>query len=152
YRRFPPLAVVLLSLGFAPAPFPKPAKPGDTRDDLKKLQGVWTVVRRTVGGSPVKLLGETSIEIAGDRLKYVIDGKVRTEWRVRVDAAKKRKVLDRTKVGGARVGIVLRGIYRLEGETFPLCYRQAVAESQRPAGFDASQRGVWFAVAKRKKR
>ena len=145
------LAVAVLALGFAPAPFPKPPRPDGAKEELKKLEGTWLVVRRTRQGSPVPQRGVTTVVIAGDRLQFIVDGMVRTEWTITLDVTKTPRVFDRTKVGKPP-GVVLRGIYRLEGDTLTLCYRQEGTAAQRPTDFDASKPGAWLQVSTRKKR
>jgi uncharacterized protein (TIGR03067 family) len=140
-----------LSLHFAPAPFPKPARPGAGQDDLKALQGTWVSVRRTSGGREMKSAGATTVVIAGTNLKYLVGGMVRTEWVITLDTTKNPRILDRTKVGGAGQGVVLRGIYRLDGDTLTICYRQRVGEAERPTDFTGAGAGVWLHVMKRQK-
>ena len=142
-------AFLALALAFAPAPFPKPGKPAAGQDDLKALQGTWSTVRRTSGGREVKSAGEVTVVIAGSTLKYLVNGMVRTEWAITLDATKDPRVLDRTRIGGATKGVVLRGIYRLDGDTLTICYRQRVGEAERPTSFAGSGIGVWVHVMKR---
>jgi uncharacterized protein (TIGR03067 family) len=145
-RIFLPL-VAGLCLAFAPAPFPRPMKPGQS--DLKALQGEWDRDRVTIGGILYSEKGrETSILIAQDRMKYAVAGKPTNEWVFTLNKDTKPPELDRKGVKGAALGFTYRGIYRLEGDTFTLCSRDNV----RPMDFDTPGTGVYVEVFKRKKR
>jgi uncharacterized protein (TIGR03067 family) len=142
------LILAVFVVGFAPAPFPRRSKAEPEKDDLKKMQGLWHCVRRTLAGNPSSR-GDVTVEIAGSRFRYRVDGRVTTEWQVTLDASKKPKVLDRERVAAATRGsIVLRGIYRLEGDTLTVCYHQGRTEG-RPADFDGTGAGIWLMVLKR---
>src|SRR5207249_4888557 len=63
------LATAVLSLAFAPAPFPRPGKRGDTNEsDLKKLQGAWTRVQLGIGTQPGA--DNCAVTITGTRLQF----------------------------------------------------------------------------------
>src|ERR1700733_13562766 len=90
-RRVLPL-IAVLSLSFAPAPFPKPAKPESSKEDLKKMQGTWTRVSVTIQGQKVEERpGTIAIVITGTHLQFPdpLDG-----WTITVDAKKRPKVFD----------------------------------------------------------
>ncbi len=98
--------VVTLTLGFAPAPFPKPAKP-DRRTDLQKMQGVWVQVSQTRGGKPWPPPGEPTFRkqviVSGKRMRMTYqfrgDGIVISEWVVTLDPARHPKAMDMKAVG-----------------------------------------------------
>jgi uncharacterized protein (TIGR03067 family) len=140
------LATAILLLGFAPAPFPKPSrgKAGGAREELKKMQGTW-VVHQALGGTTFHQKDLTAV-IRGDRLKYLLHGKVRTEWVIILDTSRTPKVFDHKRVGG---NDILRGIYRVQGDTFIICYRQESAESRRPTAFDGSKPDIWVSTFQR---
>src|SRR5262249_45953063 len=104
--RFTPALCLLLAAAAAlaaPAPQPKPRKQ-DAASDLKKMQGMWTVVRRTLNGKDITETADRSVEIVEDRIRFLVGGEVRTEWAVTMDAKQSPKVLDRKRVairGGA---------------------------------------------------
>jgi uncharacterized protein (TIGR03067 family) len=144
------LLLAVVSLAFAPAPFPKQGDPN--KEDLKKMQGSWTTVRRTYGGKPMTGRGEMTVVISGDRVKYLVDGMVRTEWIITLDAKKQPKIFDRKKVSGAGAGQILRGVYRLEGDTLSTCYCQERGVSlERPTDLEGAKAGEWLHVMRRKK-
>jgi uncharacterized protein (TIGR03067 family) len=148
--RVPLVLVVGFVLGFAPAPFPRTRKAEPGMDDLKKMQGTWAVVRRTVGGSSLNSKGTMTALIAGDRIKFLVDGQVRTEWVLTLDARKTPKILDRTRVGGGN-RMTMRGVYLLKGDTLTICYCEGDDEAARPRHLQATGPGVWLTVFQRQK-
>jgi uncharacterized protein (TIGR03067 family) len=96
------LPLAFLSLSFAPAPFPKPTRPGDTTDDLKKIQGNWV---RTDGNLPFRVTNDQlHFTTVGDSWKFTLDQKANPK---RIDF-----VLLQTEK------LTYRGIYRIEGDTW----------------------------------
>jgi uncharacterized protein (TIGR03067 family) len=140
------LATAGLALAFAPVPFPKK---NSSKDDPKKIQGHWVRIRHTNG-----LISEdgpqgSTITITGQRLKHEQNGTELGDYSISMDP--KKKVFDFTGAAGINKGLVYRGLYRLEGDTITLCYRQSAAESDRPKTFDSAKEGVVISVYKRKK-
>jgi len=135
-RGYVALLLAALSLGFAPAPPPRP------HADLKKVQGTWVLVSRTFGGGSWPAEG-VRVVIAGARIRYYRAGEQRTEWPLTLDAAKSPKVFDQREVGGSSPGTLYRGIYRLEGDTLTLCH--ALSGASRPADFGGKdpQHRLW---------
>jgi uncharacterized protein (TIGR03067 family) len=143
------LTTICLSLAFAPAPFPKP---DPSKDDPKKIQGQWMRIRYTQGAYTEEGPTGSVITVTGQRLKYEQSNTQIGDYTFALDTKKKPKVLDFTCIAGVAKGLVYRGLYRLEGDTLTLCYRQSAAESDRPTAFDASKEGVVISVYKRQKR
>lgn len=141
----PRLLLVLLAiavLGFAPAPFPKPARPGKDSSDLSKLQGTWDVVEYLYQGRR-SLSEPAQVRISGDRFEFIVRGEVRSKWVVLLDPKTSPRTLDR-RIGDDSRGL-LRGIYRFDGDKLILCHECATA--QRPRGFD--QNGVYLITLRR---
>jgi uncharacterized protein (TIGR03067 family) len=139
------LAAAVLSLAFAPAPFPRPGKRDTNDSDLKKLQGAWVRARLTMNGR--SNADSTPITITGQRMQFPVPSDA---WTLTLDVTKKPKTIDARQIGNGRN--VFWGIYRLEGDTLTICWRHNVTEDQRPTTFDESAAGVWFQVYKRQKR
>jgi uncharacterized protein (TIGR03067 family) len=140
------LAAVILSLGFAPAPFPKPRKPDPGRDDPKRIQGTWEMVSRTHGGQPVSHVVATA-EIGAGRLTLVNrDGTWRSPFTLTLDPARKPRWFDTKSDNG---NYTTSGIYDLKGDTLRLHYTPN--GGARPTGFDATQPGVTVDVYRRRK-
>ena len=125
-RRVLPL-IALVSLSFAPAPFPRTTK-ADSEKDLNLLRGAWFVS------------DTEAARFEGDRLTYSRpnDGKITSSYRVKLDASARPKQLD--LIGGpVRSGTIVRtflhrGIYVIEKETITIC--TANAHEERPTRFD----------------
>jgi uncharacterized protein (TIGR03067 family) len=158
-RRALPLLAVLLSLAFAPAPPPRP-RPDPGKDDLKKMQGAWAVSRRTLNGRDIAGGGDMTVEIAGDRIRFLVGGERRTEWVVTMDATKTPRVLDRKRVASfgsaakAHKGkeVVARGIYRLDGDALWLSSASGPGDQARPRDFEGKGSAETLYVLKRLKR
>ena len=123
-RRFLPLAAVL-SLGFAPLPFPKMAT-----GDLKGMEGEWRLIRCVMHGretEPERKVPTGLMRIKGDRLIncFVM------ECKLTLNEKCSPKAIDAT---GHRLGTVhhLRGIYTLSRDNFTVCW----SYRDRPATFD----------------
>ena len=147
-RRLLPL-LGLLSLGFAPTPFPRPKKPDPSKEHLQKMQGEWELIRLVIAGRDRSERGKgTTIVIAADRMKQFVRGKLTHEWVVTRDADKKPMVLDRKQLPGETTGINYRGIFRLDGNTLVLCF----CHGKRPNDFGCAAFGVYLEVFQRRKR
>src|SRR5262249_16818397 len=146
-----PLAAAVLSLGFAPAPLPRP---NSTKEDMKKLQGGWVRVQLTIAGRPTSDgPNGCPITITGDRLQFP---SAADAWTITLDARKKPKWIDYTGATPSMKGTFFRGIYRIEGDTLTICVRQKATEKDRPTDFSPgkpSKGGFehWIQVYKRKK-
>ena len=76
--------LAVLSLGFAPAPFPKPAKPVPVDTDLMALQGEWL----EEGGSQVVYL------FAGTKVTVTQNGRHCSGWIMALDPKRIPKAMD----------------------------------------------------------
>ena len=142
-RHVSPL-LVLLSLAFAPAPQPR-ARPDTTAADLKRLQGVWLQVSSTVDVRSVAT-SEITVSIEGRKMSFAFDGRPTMAWSFTLDGRPPLPCLDREEVRFPANGI-LRGIYRLDGDTLTLHSRRG----ERPADFSGKGEGVLVEVFRRKK-
>jgi uncharacterized protein (TIGR03067 family) len=138
------------SLGFAPAPLPKP---DSSKEDLRKMQGEWVRVRCVSGGNTLVIDGQVTAVFKGNRMRISLDGRVQAEWVITLDAAKKLKVLDQTAHSGlVEKGLTYRGVYRLEGNTLSICSRQGTDVSNRPTNLTGGGKNDLLRVYKRRKR
>jgi uncharacterized protein (TIGR03067 family) len=157
-RRVLPL-LTLASLAFAPAPFPKPIPKA-----LQAMQGQWAIddwgfaapkeqtflmrgpwLRLKTKDEVVIVPG--SAEVVGSNMAFSTNGKITSRWLLRA-------VIER---GPATPGVLdlvqpqdkstMLGIYKLEGDTLTICYRER--GSTRPDVL--SNDGQWRLVLKRKK-
>ena len=118
-----PLALIgfaALSLGFAPAPFPRSESTSDVnKAELRRLQGVWEVVRYQREKLVRKDLG-LRLTFAGSRMTWSYDGNVCTEWVITVHACASPKVFGQQAVpAGSR--LPQESIYRLKGDFLEIC-------------------------------
>jgi uncharacterized protein (TIGR03067 family) len=160
-RRFFVLLVAGLSLGFAPAPVPKT----DGKSELKKLNGTWSIVSRTIGRRPPVRGGGAALRpvpprpapvrpnlkvvIAGDRWKFTLGERTTAEYTLVVRPGKKPKEVD---LKGVKRNINLFGIYRLQGDTLTISY--SLSSNGRPAvrPKDFTEGGSVAMTLKREKR
>ncbi len=139
------LLIALSSLAFAPLPARKP-KADPNAQALKELQGEWVVTSRNRG--PVD--GLTAV-IKGDRMTFLLNGEVRTEWVIVLDVTKDPRVFDRKPVKSFVTSRDLPGIYRLDGDTLTTSYTTGAGGGDRPKGFDGAGRTEQLNVFRRKK-
>jgi uncharacterized protein (TIGR03067 family) len=159
--RFTSLLCVLAAAQAMAAPAPlKPAQQNTAAGELKKLQGSWTVVSRSINGHDRPPQGgDMTVVIRGDRLQFLVNGDVRTEWAITLDVKKTPKLLDRERVAVAGRGekkgpkgsaLLFLGIYQLEKDTLKINSRTAVGSQERPTEFRPGQ-GLTLYVLERKK-
>jgi uncharacterized protein (TIGR03067 family) len=129
-----PLSFVLLfavlSLGFAPAPFPRPERRPPV--EVESLVGEWK--------------GPNQLIVTSERMDFNTNGyRVTFDRRVR-PAAFDLKGVEGT--GGA--GRNFAGIYRLEGDTLTICYN--AGDGPRPMAFEGPGKGMFTEVYTRVRR
>jgi uncharacterized protein (TIGR03067 family) len=144
--RRPLLLAAVLSLAFAPAPRPKL---NASKDDLAKMQGQWVRTSLTINGKKHDEPQGCAVTIKGDVLAFPSPDDA---WKLTIDATKKPKWIDSRRVKPAGSIGPFWGVYRLEGDTLTICWREDANVTDRPADFDPSQRHVWLQVFQRKKR
>lgn len=120
-------AALLLTVGFAPAPFRRGERGGPADEDLRKMQGTWVVVQKLYDSQPVS--SELEVQITGRRMLWITEGKVRLEWDLDVNAGASPRQLTSTP---PKDGPLLLGIYRFEKDRLFVCQGNT-----RPDGFDA---------------
>lgn len=139
------LTAIILSIGFAPAPLPKPPKYDPVRDDPKRLSGTWDMVSRTMAGKTVSHIVHNT-EIANGKLTLVNKaGDWRSPFRLTLDPGKKPRWFDTQSEKGT---YRMCGIYDLDGDSLKMYY---TSNGIRPTGFDANATGVYLDVYKRRK-
>jgi uncharacterized protein (TIGR03067 family) len=110
------LAAALLSLAFAPAPFPRARR---TRDDLTRIQGTWILESAMSGGKPTP--SKLQAIIAQDHL-FLVDNGGKYRWDFTIDPTARPKALDMRFPRG-NTSDLLRTAYSLEGDTLKICYQ-----------------------------
>jgi uncharacterized protein (TIGR03067 family) len=137
------LLVSLLSLAFAPLPFPKP---DPSKDDLARMQGEWVISRAHNRGVVEEVGGASVWTIKGDVLTTSRDGKIVSTCYIRLDGRTRPGSIDlhNKREGDADPA---PGRYRVDGDTLTVCIGPGVRPRDL-SGFGPSN-GVW--VYKRKK-
>lgn len=125
---------VLLGLALAAAaPAPKEAP----KKDPPSLVGEWAVESAIHGGKPEKKSGPASITFTADGKLQVREGKDAKpeELPYSHNPKKDPPEIDLTEPrGGMMGGEVMKGIYRIDGDTLLLCLS---IEGERPTTFDS---------------
>ncbi len=124
----------------------------DPKDELKKLEGTWTMVSGEKDGKPVaeQTIKAAKLVIKGDQhdVKIGDEGYKGTH---KIDPSKKPKTIDATDTDGPFKGKTVHGIYELDGDTFKVCF--AKPGEDRPKEFSTkSGTGHILHVWKREKK
>jgi uncharacterized protein (TIGR03067 family) len=129
------------------------AVPADEeKEDLKQLQGCWTVVKAEQAG--VAIPPDPSIRHAftftADEATHE-DGGGRKVTGYKLDPAKKPAHIDLTPKDGPDKGKTFKGIYELKGDMLRLCF--APPDEDRPAAFSSKkdERFMLFELKRDKK-
>jgi uncharacterized protein (TIGR03067 family) len=144
----PLLALAVLMLGFAPAPFPRSDRRKSNQSDLERCQGTWVRVQLHIDGQPRNEgPNGTTITITSNRLQFPVASDA---WFISLDETKRpRQITYRGATDTVRRH-VFRGVYRLEGDTLTICCRDG-EEKDRPLDLSATGQGIWLQVFKRRK-
>src|SRR4051812_10428277 len=107
---------LLLSLsllaGFAPAPLPRTRRADPEKDDLRKMQGTWVVLRYERNGMDHArgFAGTLYITFQGNRMSYVMnDNDVRSRWGLVLSPGSSPRALTATRDDRRFIN---QGIYR----------------------------------------
>jgi uncharacterized protein (TIGR03067 family) len=122
-------AMAVLCLGIARA---------DDAADLKVMVGKWKVEKATLSGKDVtEHVKDMKFEImAGGKYRAQVGEEV-DESTFTVDAAKKPAELDVKPMGGPQKGKIVKGIYKLDGDTMTICYNYMAGD--RPKAFESKE-------------
>ncbi|MDB5305846.1 MAG: hypothetical protein JWO38_48 [Gemmataceae bacterium] len=119
--------------------------------DLKAMVGKWTVEKAELGGKDItEHLKTLQFEIR-DGGKYTVKiGDETDEGTFTVDPGKKPRELDVKPTGGPNKGKTVKGLYKLDGDTFTVCYN--LSGGDRPKAFESKpDTTLLLTVYKRKK-
>ena len=122
------------------------------QDDLKQLQGNWTIAVMEEGGqkAPDDLLKDMSVLVKDDKLSVQEKDKVILEFKLKLDSSKTPKAIDFSHILGADKGQTELGIYVFDGDTVKFCINEKGKE--RPKEFSTAPTNKQnLVVLKRKK-
>jgi len=139
----PLLVAAVLSIGFSPAPAPRPVR----KSPAQSPQGVWVIVSRTYEGQPTNHVVAT-VEVSGNRWTYFNAAR---DWSstflLTIDDSKSPRWFDvQHEKNPTSTGT---GIFEIKGDTLTRCYTQKAGG--RPADFDGSKPGRYLEVYRRQK-
>jgi uncharacterized protein (TIGR03067 family) len=106
----------------------------DPKDDLKKLEGTWTLTSGEKDGKneAEKTIKTAKLVIKGDQHDVKI-GDDTFKGTHKIDPSKKPKAIDATDTDGPFKGKTVHGIYEVDGDTFKVCF--AKPGDDRPKEF-----------------
>jgi|SRR5579864_19678 len=108
---------------------------GDAKKELESLQGTFAMVMLQVNGEEVAKDQIESAQLVIEGNKYSASlGDMTISATITIDPSKTPKTIDFAYTEGAQMGQTLKGIYKLEGESFTMC-RSLRAEGDRPSEF-----------------
>jgi uncharacterized protein (TIGR03067 family) len=133
------VALAVLLLGFAPAPFPRRdrQRPASFDQDLKILQGAWKGDAKSSDRTGLSF----SAAIKGNQFTLTILGR-RITWQLQPQGGSSPRALYIKNESGR----VFLGIYRLEGDTLFICISTT---GTRPSVFNANRKGYTLLTLKR---
>lgn len=108
----------------------------DPKDELKKLEGNWTMVSGEKDGKNVaeQTIKTAKIVFNGDQHDVKVGDDI-FKGTHKIDLSKKPKAIDATDTEGPFKGKTVYGIYELDGDTFKVCF--AKPGEDRPKEFSS---------------
>ena len=123
----------------------------DTKEELEKLQGEWTMVSSERKGKKLddKIVKLYKLTITGDQWVVTVGGKQASEATFKIDPSKDPKTMDVTLQAGDQQVLAL-GIYKLQGDTLTQCRTEPGLE--RPKEFKTTEEARALFVWQRAKK
>jgi uncharacterized protein (TIGR03067 family) len=126
------LSFVLLTVGFAPAPLPRPER-RPPADSWAEMRGNWQLIR-----------------VTGDRMVHHYDHGDDCAYALTVNTSVRPARYALRGVGVQVQGREYSGIWHVEGDTLTLCYNEG--RDRYPTAFEGPGKGEHLDVHKRKPR
>ncbi|QJW96153.1 TIGR03067 domain-containing protein [Frigoriglobus tundricola] len=122
--------------------------------DLKAMVGKWTVEKAELGGKDLTGQFKTLKFEIRDGGKYTTEiGDIKDEGAFTIDAAKTPKEVDIKPVSGPSKGKTLKAIYKIDGDSFVVCYEFNTESGTRPETFESKANSTALLVTyKREKK
>jgi uncharacterized protein (TIGR03067 family) len=121
--------------------------------DLDRMQGAWEIVSLVEKGTaiPADETKRLELVVAADRLTIKEEGKVVSDYKIKLDTKQKPKSLDMTITDGKDKDKTAPGIYLLDGDSLKICVDEEF--KSRPAGFEEKDTKTCSVITlKRKKK
>lgn len=108
------------------------------KDDLKKLQGTWTLVSMELDGRSAAADDVKHVKsvVEGNKVTVSVKGEVKAAATFTIDASKKPRKMDATAIMGPNKGKTSYAIYEIKGDTFKICSSE---RGKRPTEFSAKE-------------
>src|SRR5262249_55559147 len=94
----------------------------DSKKELDKLQGNWTIVSDDREGKPAATDRDAMVTVREDQFTTKSGSKVLRTGTLKLDPSKSPKEIDVTYTEGEFKGQTLKGVYTLEGDSWKICY------------------------------
>jgi len=136
-RSLPAVVLALIALLFVTL--------GARADDLKAMEGTWTVEAAAAGGKPVESddIKALVVKITGDR--YEVRTKDGMDFgSLKLDETQKPKTMDATRTEGFDAGKMIKAIYEITGDTMRVCY--AFDGGERPTELTTKDGLAWVLI------
>jgi uncharacterized protein (TIGR03067 family) len=126
----------------------------DTKGDMKKIQGTWTVAALERDGQKIDLSTEEHVPakavFEGETVTITMkDGKTH-KGTIKLDATQSPKAIDLIPGGGPNKGKVMKGIYSLKDDTLAICHGSSGDERPKAVGTKKGSKAM-MVVFKRSK-
>jgi uncharacterized protein (TIGR03067 family) len=128
------LVALFCAVGFAASGAPADDK-ADLAKEVQKFQGAWTFESSEAGGQalPADALKGLVLTFEGDRHTVKKGDDVIQAGAQKLDPSKSPKAIDVTMTEGPSKGMVLLGIYEIDGDTLKVCFD--LTGKKRPTEF-----------------
>jgi uncharacterized protein (TIGR03067 family) len=126
----------------------------DSKTDLDKMQGTWSIVSNEQDGqkAPAEQYKNTRILFDRDRYEVRQGDEIDEHGTIKLDASKSPKRLELKIIKGEGAGETQLGIYELDGDMLKLCVSVPPGSKERPAALETKEgSNALLMVLKRKK-
>lgn len=119
------------------------------KKDLERLQGSWTMHALEINGKSVTKIQDTNLTIKKNEYTTMVRKKEQPGLKFKLDPSKNPKWIDMTQPQPDGTEKVLKGIYKIEDDTFVIC-RGTAPEHERPNQFATWPDTGYFVVTWKK--